>query len=75
MFWNKLVLINLVVLYIAFKLFGLITWQLKKNEALRNTRPGNQHLSKKILCNSTDIFKSNEKISNKFDELRVRLIY
>jgi len=76
MFWKKLILINIVVLYISLKVFLLISSQLKKNylNNIHEDKDLKDLNSSEILCNITNIFETNKFLAKSFDKLRVNFL-
>ncbi len=74
MFWKKLCLINLTILYISLKLYLLIASSLSDKEEtnIKIITDSFKDLRKKLNCNLTEIFSINEKLVEKFDNIRVR---
>jgi hypothetical protein len=66
MFWRKLIVINMVVIYLTIKLYGLMWYSLLRSDSEKIFL-----LSDKLNCNLTEIFKVNDVLSSKFDQLRV----
>ena len=61
-------MINMVIIYLAIKVYGLMWYILTKSESevfeLKS-------VYEKVNCNLTKIFEMNEVLSNKFDQIRV----
>jgi hypothetical protein len=80
MFWKKILILNIVIMYIALKLFLLISSQLKKQNKTNNnvfnavSGFGTRNFSN-IQCNVSNIFEINEELIKKFDKLRVIIYY
>lgn len=83
MFWKKLILINIIVCYLALKIFLLLSTHLNKTGTSQREKNkdiesqlysiGSYKLnSKQINCEIGNIFEFNEELVRKFDKLRVR---
>jgi hypothetical protein len=66
MFLRKLIVINMVVIYLTIKLYGLMWYSFLRSDSEKIFL-----LSDKLNCNLTEIFKVNDVLSSKFDQLRV----
>ena len=75
MFWKKLFIINITIIYISLKLYVFISSSFSSDKNSVNTDPNISQafkdLRKTVNCNITEIFSMNEKISDKFDQIRV----
>jgi hypothetical protein len=69
MFWRKLILINMVIIYLTIKLYGLMWFTLTRSDAEKINL-----FSDKLNCNITKNFEINDVLSSKFDQLRVSKI-
>jgi hypothetical protein len=79
MFWKKLFIINMTILYIAIKLYIFIYTQLDSTDKYKNDLASKseflvnfENLYNKTNCNLSQIFEFNDKLIRKFDEIRVK---
>jgi hypothetical protein len=80
MFWKKLFIINMAILYIAIKVYLFIysqydtTQKYKNNIASKSEFLMNfENLYNKTNCNLSKIFEFNDRLIRKFDEIRVNI--
>jgi hypothetical protein len=80
MFWKKLFVINMTILYIAIKVYLFIYSQYDTTDKYKNKIDSKseilvnfENLYNKTNCNLSKIFEFNDKLIRKFDELRVNI--